>query len=146
MKEREGKCKNQYLTKKSYNIQSYSVSSYHICHIEAQGYSTNSRCSCHQGNGVLFQLKLTELPITFLKKENNKQARESVDEETKKKKKSFLNYLRIFLLSLLNYVFFSYKTMPTLYLLGIKENYVCFIFVRNKRKPFVRNPQHILLK
>ena len=74
---------------------------------------------------MLFQLKLTELPITFLKKENNKQARESVDEETKKKKKkkSFLNYLRIFLLSLLNYVFFSYKTMPTLYLLGIKENH-----------------------
>ena len=87
---------------------------------------------------MLFQLKLTELPITFLKKENNKQARESVDEETKKK--SFLNYLRIFLLSLLNYVFFSYKTMPTLYLLGIKENYVCFIFVRNKRKPFISNP------
>ena len=87
---------------------------------------------------MLLQLKLTELPITFLKKENNKQARESVDEETKKK--SFLNYLRIFLLSLLNYVFFSYKTMPTLYLLGIKENYVCFIFVRNKRKQFVRNP------
>ena len=64
-----------------------------------------------------------------------------------REKKSFLNNLRILISKivlgflLLNYVFcFPYRIVSTLYLLGIKENYVCFIFVRNKRKPFVSNP------
>ena len=62
-----------------YNMQSYSAFSYHISQIGAQSYSPNCRCSCHNGNGVLFRL-----PITFLKKENDKEVKESVDEVKKK--------------------------------------------------------------
>ena len=43
-------------------------------------FSPNCRCSCHKSNGVLFRLRLAELPITFLKKENDKEVKESVDE------------------------------------------------------------------
>ena len=90
--------------------------------------AVNDSCgySWYQASGVLFQLRLAKLSITFLKKENDKVVRESVNEE----KKSFLFNLRILISKivlgffLLNYVFcFPYRIVSTLYLLGIKENY-----------------------
>ena len=63
-----------------YNMQSYSAFSYHISQTGAQSYSPNCRCSCHKSNGVLFRLRLAKLSITFLKKENDKEVKESVDE------------------------------------------------------------------
>ena len=44
------------------------------------------RYSWYQASGVLFQLRLAKLSITFLKKENDKVVRESVNEEIKKKR------------------------------------------------------------
>ena len=68
-------------------------------------FSPNCRCSCHKGNGAIFRLRLAKLSITFLKKENDKVVRESVNEELKKK--NFLFNLRI-LISKIVLGFFYY--------------------------------------
>ena len=112
------------------NMQSYSPSLYNILQTKTQGHSTCCRCICGQGNYELFQLKLAKLLIKFLKKENDKVVRETVDEE----KKSFLNYLRISISKIVLAFFIK------LCILFSILNCVCIIFIRNKRKLFVSNP------